>query len=142
MASAIRLRHDWFAILVALGLALGGPACDWFKDSTSPTETSTDTFSGTLAPQGSNVFTFTVAKTGPVSVTLTSVAPAATTVVGLGIGTLSGTTCTVTTSNATATAGATPQIVVTENPGSYCLRVYDSSTLAAAVTFSVKVQHS
>ena len=145
MKVPVKMQRPLFGAVAALALACAAGGCNWFKnDSTSPsdTTTATETFSGTLAPQGSNVYTFTVAKSGTVKVTLTSVTPTATTAVGLGLGTPSGGACTVTSGTPSATAGTTPQISVTENPGAYCVRVYDSGSVTAAVTVTVTVSHT
>jgi hypothetical protein len=142
MVSAMRTRHNLFSAVVALALTLCGPGCDFFSDSTSPTTTQTETFSGTLEPQKSSVFTFTVSKSGPVSITLTNVVSTSTTVLGLGIGTPNGAACTLTSSTQSATPGSTAQIVVTENAGTYCVRVFDVGTLPASVTFTITVAHS
>lgn len=141
MASATRIRHRLFGAVVALTFI--GPGCNWFN-STSPSDTTpkTETFSGTLTPQGSSVFTFTVSKSGQVSLTLTSVAPTATTPLGLGIGTPNGTACTMSSSTPNAVAGSSAQISVNESPGTYCVRVFDSGTLSATVTFTVTVAHN
>ena len=121
-------------------------ACDLFKDSTSstgPTSGTTETFSGTLAQRGSSFYTFTVVQTGTVSVTLTSVGSSSTLVVGLGLGTPSGTNaCTVTSSSPTASAGTTAQIAVTESPGTYCVQISDVGNLSATSTFSITIVHS
>jgi hypothetical protein len=129
-------------LAIAFAFVTGG--CDWFKNDSSPsdTTTTTETFSGTLATQASNVYTFTVAKSGTVKVTLTSVAPTSTTQIGLGIGTPNGTACTTTSSTPSATAGSSPQISVTQNPGSYCIRVFDSGSLTTTITFSITVEHT
>jgi len=141
MASGRTTRHRLCCAVVALALA--GPGCNWFN-STSPSDTvaKTETFSGTLTPQGSSVFTFTVSKTGQVNLTLTSVAPTATTPLGLGIGNPNGTACTTSTSTPNAIAGSAAQISVNETPGTYCVRVYDSGSLSGTVTFTVTVAHS
>lgn len=142
MGSAKRTRHDLLSAVVALALTLCGPGCDWFKGSTSPTTTQTETFSGTLAPQGSSVFTFTVSKSGAVSITLTNVVSTSTTLLGLGIGTPNGPTCTMTSSTQSATPGSTAQIAVTENAGTYCVRVFDVGTIQGSVTFTITVAHT
>ena len=142
MASAMRTRHDLLSAVVALALTLCGPGCDWFDGSTSPTTAQTETFSGTLAPQGSSVFTFTVSKSGQVSITLTNVVSTSTAVLGLGLGTPNGTACTVTSSTQSATPGSTAQIAVTQNAGTYCVRVFDVGTLPASVTFTITVAHT
>jgi hypothetical protein len=129
---------------VLLTLAVSTSACGLPPGSTSPTTTATGTtemFSGSLAQQSSRIYTFTVTQAGAVSVTLASLSPAAA-AVGLGIGTPNGTTsCTLTSSNPTAMAGSTPQITVTENPGSYCVEIYDVGNLTGASTFSVTIVH-
>jgi pre-peptidase len=144
MAFETRTRRRVSGAVLAIAFALVASGCDWFKNDSSPsdTTTTTETFTGTLAAQGSNIYTFTVAKSGTVKVTLTSVAPTATTPVGLGIGTPSGTSCTVTSSTPSATAGSNPQITVTQNPGSYCIRVFDGGAVTTAITFSITVEHT
>ena len=62
--------------------------------------------------------------------------------VRLGLGTSNGTSsCTITSANPTAVAGATAQITVTENPGSYCVQISDVGNLTAPSTFSITVVH-
>jgi hypothetical protein len=130
------------ACLVTAVLSLG---CGWFDNTPSSPDTvaPTETFSGTLAVQGANVFTFNVKQTGSVSVTLATLTPTST--VGLGIGTPSGTgstaTCNLTTFTNEATAGSTPQITSTAQSGSLCVRVYDVGKLTASATFTINVVH-
>jgi hypothetical protein len=53
--------------------------------------------------------------------------------VGVGLGTPSGTTaCTLTSSTANATAASTPQITVTQNLGTFCVKVFDTGNLTTA----------
>ena len=40
-----------------------------------------------------------------------------------------------------AVAGATPQITVTESPGSYCVDIYDVGNLTGASIFSITIVH-
>jgi hypothetical protein len=133
------------AIALAVSAAALSAGCSNLLNAiTSPSNTSTNasnTVTGTLAVQGSNLFTFTVANTGTVSVTLSALsAPVA---VGLGVGTLNGTTaCNLTSSTATVVAGSSPQINVTEDPGTYCVSVYDVGNLTGPATFSLTVAHS
>ncbi len=125
---------------------MAGGACDFFSDDTTPTTPSspaaTETFSGSLALTGSNLYTFTVAQGGPVTITLSSLTPAPA-VAGLAFGTPSGTTaCTRTSSNPTAAAGSAPQISVTASPGSYCVEIYDVGRLTSPSTFVILIAHS
>jgi hypothetical protein len=133
-----------FGILSCL-IANIATGCGLPESSTSPTPVTppTETFSGTLAVQGSNVFTFTVTQAGTVSVTLASLSSSSTGGVGLGIGTPAGTTaCTLTTSTANATAASTAQITVTQNPGTFCVKVFDTGSLTTASTFTINIVHS
>ena len=131
-------------LVVALAPFIAG--CNIFSDSsTSPTTTAslTEMFSGTLTQRSSSFYTFTVAQSGTVSVTLTSVGGSSTMSVALGLGSSTGTSsCTITSANPTAVAGATPQITVTENPGTYCVQISDVGNLTAPSTFSITIVHS
>jgi hypothetical protein len=141
------LRYRVFGpAAAAILLAALGAGCDLFNtgSSTSPSASSTtETFAGSFAAQGFSVYTFTVVQTGTVSVTLVSLSPTPTTVVGLGIGTPNGTTaCTLTSTNPTAVAGSTAQITVTENPGKYCVEIFDVGNLVGSATFSITIAHT
>src|SRR5260370_9121664 len=85
---AVRRLAGLCLAALSMGLALSG--CH-LKDSSSPSTSTTETFAGTLAPQGSNAYTITVAQAGTVSITLTSIGPPSTVAVRLGIGTPGGT---------------------------------------------------
>jgi hypothetical protein len=114
---------------VMIVAACSNPLSDLFGPST-PSAT-TDTFNGNLAPSGSLVFTFSVATAGSVAVTLTTVSPATTGPLSLGIGPSSSNgTCTIANSTSAATAAGSPQLSANENPGSYCVKVSDAGTLA------------
>jgi hypothetical protein len=138
------MRRTVLALLTAVVVASSG--CSTISNlfggsDTSPSPSATtDAFGGTLVVGGSSFFTFTVSQAGSVSVTLTSLA--GTTPVGVGIGTPNGTTsCTVTTSSQSTTAGASAQVTANENPGTYCVSVFDPGTLQVSTTFAVSVVH-
>ena len=125
-------------ILLACALACAG--CD--LPSGSPTSSTVDTFAGTLALKGSNIFTFTVPQAGPVSVTLATLSGAPPSGVGLGLGTPSGTTaCTLTTSTSTASPGASAQISVSLAAGTFCVELFDVGNLASPASFTIQVNH-
>jgi len=134
-------------VTFALGLALASAACNLLSpssssSSTTSSTTTTETFAGALALRGSNLYTFTVVQAGAVGITLSSLSPTAV-AVGLALGTPNGTTaCTITSSNPAAVAGSTPQITVTENPGTYCVEIYDVGNLTSASTFIILITHS
>jgi hypothetical protein len=130
--------------ILACAAILSAAGCGLLENSTSPTtEPPTETFSGTLALQGSSLFSFTVTQAGIISVTLASLSPSSTAAVGLGVGTPSGTAgCTLTSSTPSATAGSTAQITVTGTPGTYCVKVYDTGNLTATASFTINITHS
>ena len=131
------------AASVMITSACTNPLGDLFNNPTSPsTNTSTtDTFNGTLAPNGSLVFTFSVATAGSVAVTLTAVSPATTGPLGLGVGPSSNGNCTIANSTSGATAGGSSQLSATENPGNYCVKVSDAGSLITTSTVTVTVMH-
>jgi hypothetical protein len=115
---------------------------DLFNNPTSSSNTpTTDTFNGSLAPNGSLVFTFSVGTSGSVAVTLTAVSPAPTGPLGLGVGPSSNGTCTIANATSGATAGGSPQLSATENAGTYCVKVSDAGTLATTSSVTVTVTH-
>ena len=143
----MRLQRLFLSLLVLPALmcssACTNPLSDLFGGPTTPSSSSstTDTFSGTLAPSGSLSFTFSVATAGTVAVTLTAVSPATNGPLGLGVGPSSNGSCTIANSTSGATAAGSPQLSATENPGNYCVKVSDAGTLAAASTVTVTVSH-
>ena len=130
-----------------LAAALGVSACS-NSDTTSTTTTSptlgilTDTFTGTLNVNGAQSFPFAVTAAGTVSATLASVAPDATLVVGLSLGTWNGANCAVVLSNDAALQGNTITGTAS-NAGNLCVRIYDVGkvTAAATVSYTVSVSH-
>jgi hypothetical protein len=139
-----RVVNRCVGIAFALVIAAASGGCNLLNDSSSPSTpspaTSTETFGGTVGVQGSSRSTFNVAQQGTVTVTLSSLSPSV--AMGLGIGTPNGTTaCAMTSSTTSALAGSTPQLTVTEPPGSYCVSVYDVGNVTGTVTYSVMVAH-
>jgi len=127
---------------VMITSACSNPLSSLFGNPTTPSTTpTTDTFNGTLAPNGSLVFTFSVSTSGSVAVTLTTVSPATTGPLGLGVGPSSNGTCTIANATSGATAGGSPQLSATENPGTYCVKVSDAGTLVTTSNVTVTVAH-
>jgi hypothetical protein len=134
-------------IAILLACVLLGAACGSNSPTTptTPAAPQTEVFSGTLAPQGSAFYSFTLATAGSVSITLASLVPKApgpaiNTVMGLGVGAPNGTDCDVTNSVTTA-PGLTAQLVNSLTAGTYCARIYDLGALATNVDFSVRIVH-
>jgi len=130
------------ACLAAVGLAAFG--CNNGGDSTttpSP-QTVSETFTGTVAVQGSDFHNFTVSAAGEVDITITAAGPPSTIFVSLAVGTPSGTTCTpIPTATINTQAGAVPQLSGTANPGTLCVIVSDVGNFTAPITYSVTVVH-
>lgn len=101
---------------------------------TTPTgATTTETFTGTLTPNGGNTHVFVVATAGTITAALTSVGPDATQTMGFSMGTYSAltNTCTIVLSNDAALQGAQLTGQAATN-GSYCMRLFDNGSVAAA----------
>jgi hypothetical protein len=146
-AARLRFSRQSVAIALAIVAAVTGGGCNLLNDLTSPSSTtqtptpttSTETFSGAVGVQGTSRSTFTTTQAGTVNVTLATMSPGV--AMGLGIGTPNGTTACTLTSSTSALAGSTPQLTVTEQPGSYCVSVYDVGNLTTVATFTVTVAH-
>ena len=110
---------------------------------TSPTETAdTETllkeFSSQILPGGSASREFEIATAGPIGVTLKTTTPAGITMgVGVGIPRSNG-SCALSAAVETV-AGATAQITIPADVGTYCARVYDLGTLNGPVPFTIAI---
>ena len=110
--------------------------------TTPPTTNTTETFAGTLNPNGAATYQFTATTAGTITATLTSVTPDSTVTLGMSIGTWSGTSCSV--GVGLALDNAVQGSVLTASVslgGPLCLRVYDPGTLSAAANYSIDVSH-
>lgn len=132
--------------VLLLAVVMAGSACsNPFSGLLGPSKnssTTTDTFNGSLAPNGAIVFTFSVTTAGSVGITLTSVSPSTTGALGLGVGPSSNGACTVTNSTSSAVAGSAAQLTATENAGAYCVKVSDVGNLTTTSAVTVTVTHS
>ncbi|MBW8868680.1 MAG: hypothetical protein JF610_15375 [Acidobacteria bacterium] len=141
-----RLRNFLISGAAVVALLLPLAACDngpsTTDDTTTPTSPATspvtETFSSQLFVGGTSSRSFTAAKAGTATVTLTS-AGASTTKVGFGIGVpdILGSGCLFTRSSETATAGTSFSLPV--DAGVYCVRVYVVGTLTSNITFSITI---
>ena len=138
--------------LTLLVVASLGVGCS--NSSSSPTTPSTTGssasgspyyFTGTLAPQNSSFYSFTIARAGTVSVTLASLSvgpftPTPSTSVGLGFGTPAGTGCSLTRSLKTG-AGLAAQIVTAVATGVFCVDIFDVGSLTVPTDFVIRIVH-
>jgi hypothetical protein len=121
-------------------------SCD--EEVTTPnsptTEPKTETFTGTITPNGASTHDFSVATGGTVTATLKAIGTDNTLVVGFSLGNWNSTagTCLVVLDNSAATGGAVLTGTMT-NTGSLCVRVYDVGNVPAGarVEYSAEVVH-
>lgn len=139
------MRRLFAGGLVALTMAVVSAGCDKTPDTpttpTTPTTTVTETFSGTIGPNGAQTFTFSTSAAGFLTATLKTLSPESAIQVGLALGTFNGVTCQTLIVNDTAVQG----LAVTGNAtaaGSLCVRIYDArSTVTQQNTFEIVVVH-
>jgi hypothetical protein len=129
--------------VLAFAAALTAAACsnnNPIIPTTPNTGTTTDTFSGTLAPSGGNTFTFITARSGSINASLDSLGPDSGLTVGLLIGTWNGNACAVSLSKDNAVQGSVI-VGAASAAGSLCVRIYDVGNLTAPVAFQITVIH-
>jgi hypothetical protein len=130
------------ALLVApLAACDNGPlptTTDTTTTTTTVTSPVTETFASQLFVGGYAFRSFTAAKAGTSTVTLTTVGSSTTQKLGMGVGIpdASGSGCLFTRSIETAAGG---QISANVDPGVYCVRVWDLGTLTQTTTFTVTI---
>ena len=131
--------------LIAATVMAAAAGCGSTVPPTTPTTpvSTTEVFSGTLAQLGSATQVFTVAATGTVDITLTSVAPLTTMALGVGVQSSDGASCLTTiTQNDNARSGAIA-LKGTVAAGKYCVRLYDSGNIPAAgsADYTIEIVH-
>ena len=141
------MRYVFPVRLVALAMALTLAACDNGESPTAPTPnpTVTETFTGSITRNGSQLHAFAATAAGTVTATITAVDPADSPAFGFSMGTLDLITgvCTAVLTNRTATTSA----VLTGNVVGItplCLQLFDSSGTIPAdipVNYTLTVVH-
>src|SRR5215475_15404052 len=136
------------AILVAVAVvSMGACSNDTLSSLTTPTNPTifTDTFTGTLSTNGSFTHSFTTANLGAVTVTIVSLAPNSSQIVGLSLGVFNGSACSTSpqtggSSSDTATTGSSITLNASA-AGSLCVRLYDVGFITAPVLYTLQVTH-
>ncbi len=105
----------------------------------------TDTFTGTLSQNGAFTHVFTITTLGAVTVTITSLAPNASQLVGLSLGVWTGTACSTSpatggSSSDVATAGSSITLNATA-AGNLCARLYDVGFVTSPVLYTMQITH-
>jgi hypothetical protein len=129
------------ALILAAALLLTGCGDDSTSNTpTGPTPVAvTETFDGTLNPNGGITHPFAVQQTGSVTATLSLVAPEGT-VIGLSLGTWNGQSCQIILANDNAVQGNSVVGTATST-GSFCARVYDVGKLTGFADYEISVTH-
>ncbi|HET9264766.1 MAG TPA: hypothetical protein VFO14_17075 [Vicinamibacterales bacterium] len=137
------MRHALLPRLpMLLAVLLVGGACDNGDIVTIPdSPTVTETYTGTVARNGSQIHSFISNAHGAVTATLTAVEPTGSPAIGFSMGTWDGTICSavLTNNNATVTSQLTGTIV---GISSLCIRLFDPFTRVpddAPVNYTVTV---
>jgi ABC-type nitrate/sulfonate/bicarbonate transport system permease component len=134
------MRRSLLAALLATTLAAAACGSDTPTTPTTPTPTQvTDTFGGTLNPNGAAIHQFSVQAAGTVTASIASLSNEAA-VVGLSLGIWNGTACAIVLDNTAATVG-TNMFGSATNVGNLCVRVYDSGQVTSAVDYQLSVTH-
>lgn len=126
-------------VLATLGLA----ACDNTPNDTvtptTPTTTVTETFTGTINPNGAATHSFIVSAGGTVTATLTTITPEDS-VAGLSLGTWNGVICQIVLANDNAVLGNVVPGTVS-SLGTLCVRINDTGKLTGATDYTITVVH-
>lgn len=140
------MHRPIYRALLAMALLSAG-ACDNTVNDTGTTPTTpttpttfTESFTGTLNPNGGATHSFIVAVGGIVTATLKEVAPDSTLQIGLSLGTWNGLTCQIVLASDVAAQGTTVTGAVSSG-GTLCARVYDSGKLIESITYAIDVVH-
>ena len=133
--------------LLSVGLCmsvvvLGTVACgnDLTSLESTPSQIITESFTGTLNPNGGTTHPFLATGRGAVQATLTAIGEDNTAVVGLSLGNWTGIACNVSAANDNAIA-TMPLTATVSAAGQLCARVYDTKGLTAATSYTLQVIH-
>jgi hypothetical protein len=123
-------------------VVLGTVACgnDLTSLESTPSQIITESFTGTLNPNGGTTHPFLATGRGAVQATLTAIGEDNTAVVGLSLGNWTGIACNVSAANDNAIA-TMPLTATVSAAGQLCARVYDTKGLTAATSYTLQVIH-
>lgn len=126
--------------LIAVMLFSAACGTTYFDLPTAPTAPAPDPaiFSSQLTRGGSASHQFSLSSAANIQVTLTSLTPSVVVGLGVGIPRPDGSGCNLTRSVETG-AGSSPQITISADPGSYCVKIYDIGRIEERATFSIRV---
>ncbi len=130
---------------IILACAASGACGDTTETPTSPSSATTEatqfTMSTGFTASGSASRSFTNTAAGGVSLTLTAVTPGVPLGIGVGIPRANGAGCDL-SDYVVTTAGGSPQLSITAEKGTFCIKVFDVGSVVETVTFTLQVTHS
>jgi len=131
-----------FRALVLLAPLAAGCGDDSTDTPTAPTPVAvTETFTGSLTPNGGRTHEFAVQQAGTVTAKLAALSPDDTVVIGLSLGTWNGATCAALIPNDKAALN-TSVVGTAQQTGMFCARVYDAAgSLTASTDYTIEVTH-
>jgi hypothetical protein len=144
-----RLLARTMAVLALAGLTTSACSDNTLSQlaaaSTTTATAQTDTFTGTLSKNGAFTHIFTITTLGAVTVTIVSLAPDSTQLVGLSLGVWNGTGC----STSPATGGSATDVATTGSSitlnatgaGNLCARLYDVGFVTTPVLYTMQITH-
>ncbi len=147
MMSRLVLRSIVLAALAALTTSAcsDNTLSQLASASQTPAATQTDTFTGTLSQNGAFTHIFTIQTLGAVTVTIVSLAPNTSQIVGLSLGVWNGTACSTSPQTGgsaidTATSGSSITLNATA-AGNLCARLYDVGFVTQPVIYTMQITH-
>ena len=146
-----RLLARSLVLVAVLSLGLLSSACSdntlsqLASASATTPQTFTDTYTGTLSTNGAFTHIFTIQTLGSVTVSIISLAPNTTQIVGLSLGVWNGTACSTSPQTGgsavdTATTGSSITLNATA-AGNLCARLYDVGFITQPVIYTMQITH-
>ena len=126
--------------MCVLAIATAGCGGSLTNQEVSPSQTVTETFTGTLAPGGGDTHLFVTVGKGVISATITAVGDDNTRILGMALGNWSNNACQIAVANDSAIANYPMAASVTAG-GNLCARVYDSKGIPDATAYTLVVIH-
>ncbi|MEO8259764.1 MAG: hypothetical protein ABI868_20630 [Acidobacteriota bacterium] len=140
MGKQIRAGGAIAALVLMAACDQAGTITDLPRPTTPPAKVVS--FSGTLQPQATDSYTFTVTQEGYVEATLVGLSAAAGTAVSLGIGTATAASTCAVIQSVTTVAGTAAQVIGTGLPGTLCVTISDVGNLTAPALYTITVASS
>lgn len=140
----MRRSIGFFPVALA-AVVLGAWGCDDANTPITPTNPTnptivTETFTGTVNPNGAVTHSFSTEFAGTLTATLVAVTPDSATRIGLALGEWNGLACAIKIANDNAQQGIS--ITGTASAlGAFCVRIYDIGALTSNINYEVRVSH-